>query len=105
MYISTSNYFNDIKVIKTFHPISVSLIVGANIFSDISSSFTDFFGGRSGTYEKKINKLFEDAKTNLIAKAKTSGANGIIGFSVEYNEISGKDKGMLMVSIYGTPIK
>lgn len=75
------------------------------MFFDISSSFTDFFGGRSGTYEKKINKLFEDAKINLIAKVRTSGADGIIGFSVELNEITGKDKGMLMVSIYGTPIK
>jgi len=49
--------------------------------------------------------LFEDAKINLIAKAMTSGANGIIGFSVEYNEISEKDKCMLIVSIYGTPIR
>lgn len=105
MYITTANHLNDIKIIETYNPISVSLIVGTNIFSDISSSFIDFFGGRAESYENKLNKLFDDAKTNLIKQINELGGNGLIGFTAEYNEISGKEKSMLMISVYGTPIK
>lgn len=104
MLITTANYIPDITVLKTFNPIVVNLVLGTNIFSDLNASFTDFFGGRSNSYEKRLNNLFIEAKTNLIEQCNRLGGNAIIGFSVNYNELSGKDKGMLMISIYGTPI-
>lgn len=104
MLITTANYLPDYKILKTLEPITVNLVLGTNILSDVKANWSDFFGGRSGTYEKRLNALFNEAKANIIEQIKRLGGNGLIGFTVSYNELSGKDKSMLMISIYGTPI-
>lgn len=104
MLITTANYLQNIDVKKYFNPISTSIVLGANLLSDFKASFTDVFGGRSSTYEGKLNNIFEEAKEILIQKASKLNANGLIGFTVNYNELGGKDKAMLMITIYGTPV-
>jgi len=104
MLITTANYLQNIEIKNYYTPISSSIVIGANLLSDFKASFTDVFGGRSSTYEGKLNNIFEEAKEILISKASKLKANGIIGFTVNYIELGGKDKAMLMITIYGTPV-
>ena len=49
--------------------------------------------------------IYNEASKDLKNKAIRIGANAIIGFKVDFDEISGKDKSMFMVSVSGTACK
>ena len=82
--------------------VNSNIVIGTNLFSDLAASFTDIFGGNSGTYQNKMNLMYKSAKDGLAKRAKALGANAIVGFRVDFDEISGKGKGMLMISATGT---
>lgn len=85
--------------------ICVNSVVGTNAFSDIGASFTDFFGGYSSSYQNKLGEIYERAKNALINKAVSYGANAIVGFRIDFDEISGQGKSMFMIAASGTAVK
>ncbi|MGJ1227136.1 heavy metal-binding domain-containing protein [Sphingobacterium siyangense] len=38
-------------------PIAANVVIGTTVFSDIGTSYVDFFGGRSTSYEKKMREM------------------------------------------------
>lgn len=100
--ISTTNNIEGCPIKKYIDTICVNIVIGTNIFSDFAASFTDFFGGRSDSYKRKLEIIYNEASKELKQKAFNLGANAIIGFRVDFDEISGKDKTMFMVSACGT---
>ena len=82
-----------------------NVVIGTNVFSDLFASFTDFFGGRSGTYRDGLERIYNEAIKELKEKAIYLGANAIIGLSIDFDEIFGKDKSMFMVAATGTAVK
>ena len=85
--------------------ICANTVIGTNAFSDIGASFTDFFGGYSGSYQNKLGEIYERAKSALVNKAIGIGANAIVGFKVDFDEISGQGKSMFMVAASGTAVR
>ncbi len=100
--ISTTNNIEGVPIKKYIGAICSNIVIGTNIFSDIAASFTDFFGGKSDSYKRKLEIIYDEASKDLKQKAFNAGANCIIGFKVDFDEISGKDKSMFMVSASGT---
>jgi uncharacterized protein YbjQ (UPF0145 family) len=84
--------------------ISSHVVAATNIFSDILASLSDIFGGRSFTYQKQISAIHQEAIEILKEKAVTLGANCIIGYSIDHDEISGGGKSMFMVTATGTAV-
>src|SRR5262247_2476204 len=100
--ISTRNsyYFymlNDKEMITTTTPniegriidqyygvVSAEVIIGANFFKDILGGLRDFFGGRSGTYEKVLDEAKQNAMRELIQKAQAFGANAVVGIDLDF---------------------
>lgn len=77
--------------------------MGVNVISDSIASFSDFFGGSSGTYRGKLEDLKRTVLNDLRSQALSQGADAIVGFSIAFNEISGKGKQMFMAT--GTAVK
>lgn len=77
---------------------------GTGIFSEFKSSFTDFFGAQSGSYNKKLKQGEDLCFNQLREKALNMGGNAVIATDIDYSEIGG-EKGMLMVCMAGTAIK
>lgn len=100
--ITTTNNIEYGTIQKYINTVCSNVVVGTNIFSDFAASITDFFGGRSASYQKKLETIYKEASEELKRKACRLGANAIIGFKVDFDEISGKDKSMFMVSASGT---
>lgn len=100
--ISTTNNIEGCPIKKYVDTICSNIVIGTNIFSDFAASFTDFFGGRSDSYKRKLEIIYNEATKELKQKAISLGANAVIGFKVDFDEISGKDKSMFMVSVSGT---
>lgn len=90
---------------KYIDTICANTVIGTNAFSDIGASFTDFFGGYSGSYQNKLGEIYERAKGTLVNKAIGIGANAIVGFKVDFDEISGQGKSMFMIAASGTAVR
>ena len=78
-------------------------IIGANAIKDFMAGLTDFFGGRSSTYEKVLIEAKDSALTELQQRAAQKGANAIVGIDLDYETV-GADGGMLMVTVSGTAV-
>lgn len=76
-------------------------IMGANVVRDLFASITDIVGGRSGAYESKLVDAREIAMEEMKEKAKSLGANAIVGVDLDYEVIR---DGMLMVTASGTAV-
>lgn len=100
--ITTTNIIDGRPIEKYIDTICTNIVIGANIFSDIAASFTDFFGGYSNSYKNKLESIYKEAIKDLKTKAVNIGANAIIGLNIDFDEISGSGKSMFMISVSGT---
>lgn len=102
--ITTTNSIENHEIERYIEIISTNVVIGTNFFSDFGASLTDLFGGFSGTYQNKLQEIYNIAIENLKKKAKRLGANAIIGLKIDFDEISGKGKSMFMISALGTAV-
>ena len=78
-------------------------IIGANAIKDFMAGLTDFFGGRSSTYEKVLIEAKDSALAELQQRAAQKGANAIVGIDLDYETV-GANGSMLMVTVSGTAV-
>ena len=79
--------------------------MGVNIFKDLFAGIRDIIGGRTGSYEKELEKARAAAFDDLTAKAQELGADAVIGVDIDYEVIPAGNGTMLMVSAFGTAVK
>jgi uncharacterized protein YbjQ (UPF0145 family) len=79
-------------------------IVGANIFKDLFAGIRDIVGGRSGAYERELEKARSIAISEMEQRASELGADAVVSVDLDY-EVLGPNNGMLMVSVSGTAVK
>ena len=103
--ISTTNSIEKGEILSYIDVVCANVVIGTNVFSDLFASFTDLFGGRSNSYQDCLKRIYNEVMQGLKEKAVNIGANAIIGLSIDFDEISGKDKSMFMVSAIGTAVK
>lgn len=103
--ITTSPIIENWTITEYLGPIISNEVLGINVFSDSIASLSDIFGGTSGTYRGKLENLKKSVLENLKSQAIDQGADAIVGFSIVFNEISGKGKQMFMATATGTAVK
>lgn len=103
--ITTSPIIDNRVITEYLGPIISNEVLGVNVISDSIASISDFFGGFSGTYRSKLEDLKKTVLDDLKYQAQNLGADAIVGFSVAFNEISGKGKQMFMATATGTAVK
>ena len=103
--ITVTNNIEGRNIEDYIDTICTNVVLGTNIFSDFKASLSDIFGGFSGSYRNKLELIYEEAKKELKKKAQSIGANAIVGFTVDFDEISGGGKSMFMISASGTASK
>lgn len=79
------------------------VVSGVNFVRDIAASFSNFFGGRSGSYEEELIQARQNAIFEMQQRAERLGANAVVGVDIDY-EVLGADNGMLMVTASGTAV-
>jgi len=102
--IFTTPILDGIKI-KEYKGIVIARNVRAiNIVRDFFTSFRDIFGGRSGSYQEVMKAMQAEAIAEAKEEAKKLGANAIVGFSLDYDNIGSKRKSLLMASAKGTAV-
>lgn len=79
------------------------VISGVNVLKDFTAGLSNFFGGRSNTYEEELMNARNQALYELEQRAQSMGANAVVGIDIDY-EVLGSDNGMLMVTASGTAV-
>jgi uncharacterized protein YbjQ (UPF0145 family) len=103
--ITTTNDIHGWEIQSYLGVVSSHLIAGTGFFSDVAAGFTDVFGGRSGTYQRQLSSLYAEALGTLQKAAASRGGNWILGLSVDFDEISGKNMQMFLVRATGTAVR
>ncbi len=70
---------------------------------DFAAGLTNFFGGRSNSYEGEMIKARETALREMESRALAMGANAVVGVDIDY-EVLGQANNMLMVTVSGTAV-
>jgi uncharacterized protein YbjQ (UPF0145 family) len=79
------------------------IISGVDFIKDFAAGLSNFFGGRSGSYEGELIKARENALKEMESRAMALGANAVVGVDIDY-EILGSANNMLMVTASGTAV-
>ena len=103
MIVTTTNKVQDKEILEYKGIVFGEVITGINILKDIGAGIRNFFGGRSGGYEKELLAARTEALKEMEERAKDMGANAIVGVKMDY-AVLGADNGMLMVTCSGTAV-
>lgn len=92
------------RTITAYHGIVFGEVIsGVNVLKDFTAGLSNFFGGRSATYEDELMRARTQALAELEQRAARLGADAVVGIDVDY-EVLGSDNGMLMVTVSGTAV-
>ena len=80
------------------------MIVGANIFRDITAVVRDVVGGRARGYEDALRGARQEALHEMATSAANLGADAVLAVDLDY-EVVGSGGSMLMVTCAGTAVK
>ncbi len=103
MLITTTHTIEGKRITKYCGVVAGEAVLGANLFKDMFAGLRDIVGGRSGTYERELQRAREIAFEEMAERAKARGGNAIVGVDIDY-EVLGEKNGMLMVSVSGTAV-
>jgi uncharacterized protein YbjQ (UPF0145 family) len=104
MIITTTPSVEGKHITRYYGIVCGEVVSGVNFIRDIAAGLTNFFGGRSGSYEDELIRAREEAINEMGRRADAMGADAVVGAKLDY-EVLGADNGMLMVSVSGTAVK
>ena len=79
------------------------VVAGVDVIKDFTAGISNFFGGRSSTYEGELIQARQNALREMEERAREIGANAVVGVEIDY-EVLGSNNGMLMVTASGTAV-
>ncbi|MEM5781554.1 MAG: putative heavy metal-binding protein [Lawsonibacter sp.] len=103
MILTTTPSVEGKKIVDYRGVIFGEVVSGVDFVRDFAAGLSNFFGGRSGSYEEELMKARETALRELEQRARALGANAVVGIDVDY-EVLGANNGMLMVTASGTAV-
>ncbi len=103
MIVTTTPAVEGRRIVEYKGIVFGEVVSGVNFVKDIAASFSNFFGGRSGSYEEELIAARQNALAEMEQRAAELGANAVVGVDIDY-EVLGADNGMLMVTASGTAV-
>lgn len=103
MIITTTPSVESKRIVNYFGIVFGEVITGVNVIKDFAAGLSNFFGGRSATYEEELMNARHQALAEMEQRAYQLGANAVVGVDIDY-EVLGSDNGMLMVTASGTAV-
>lgn len=103
MIVTTTNNIEGKRIIEYKGIVCGEVISGVDFIKDFAAGLTNFFGGRSKSYEDELIRAREGAIEELKQRAAQLGGNAVVGIDIDY-EVLGQGGNMLMVTASGTAV-
>lgn len=104
MIITTTPNIEGRQVTQYLGIVNGEVISGINFIRDFAAGLTNFFGGRSASYETELIEARRRALEEMEIQARNMGADAVVGVDIDF-EVLGADGSMLMVVATGTAVK
>lgn len=104
MIITTTPSVEGKHITRYYGIVCGEVVAGVDFVRDIAAGLSNFFGGRSGSYEEELIKARGEAIDEMGRRADAMGADAVVGAKLDY-EVLGTNNGMLMVAVSGTAVK
>jgi uncharacterized protein YbjQ (UPF0145 family) len=104
MIITTTNSIEGRTIVEYKGIVFGEIVSGVNFIKDFAAGLTNFFGGRSGSYENELIEARENALSEMSQRAARLGADAVVGVKMDY-EVLGEGGSMLMVTASGTAVR
>lgn len=103
MIITTTPSVEGKRIIEYRGIVFGEVVNGVDFVKDFAAGLTNFFGGRSGSYEGELIEARRNALDEMAQRANKLGANAVVGVDIDY-EVLGQGGNMLMVTASGTAV-
>ena len=103
MIITTTPTIEGKKITNYKGIVFGEVVAGVDFIKDFAAGISNFFGGRSGSYEGELIRAREEAISEMSNRAQQLGANAIVGIDIDY-EVLGQGNNMLMVTVSGKAV-
>ncbi len=103
MLITTTPTIEGARITNYLGVVCGEVIAGVDFVRDFAAGLSNFFGGRSNTYEQELLNARSEALREMEQRAGEMGANAVVGVDIDY-EVLGANNGMLMVTASGTAV-
>ncbi|MFA6815174.1 MAG: YbjQ family protein [Lentisphaeria bacterium] len=104
MIILTTPLIEGYKIIEYKGLVTAKNVRAVNAVRDFMTSFRDIFGGRSASYQTVMDEIQNEAIAEISADAERAGANAIIGFHLDFENVGSKSKSLIMAFATGTAV-
>lgn len=84
MIVTTTPSIDGKRITQYCGVVAGEAILGANVFKDLFAGLRDIVGGRSGMYERELQKARDIAMRELQERAQALGANAVVGIDLDY---------------------
>lgn len=101
---TVSSFNDDIVIEKYLKTVTYHVVIGMNFFADFMQSFTDVFGGKSDSYQKRLKEINTEVINGIKQEVHKVGGNCAIDLKIDNDEISAKGKSMIMVTAIATAV-
>ena len=101
---TVSSFNDDIVIEKYLKTVTYHVVIGMNFFADFMQSFTDVFGGKSESYQKRLREINTEVINGIKQEVHKVGGNCAIDLKIDNDEISAKGKSMIMVTAIATAV-
>ncbi len=102
--IFTTPILDGIRIKQYKGLVIVRNVRAINLIRDIFTTVRDIIGGRSSSYQDVMKEMQDEVLAEAKAEAVRLGANAIVGFSIDYDNVGSKQKSLLMASGKGTAV-
>ncbi|HAZ37897.1 MAG TPA: hypothetical protein DEF85_10145 [Clostridiaceae bacterium] len=102
MIITTTATIDGRRIVDYRGLVFGEVVSGINFIKDFAAGLSNFFGGRSGSYEGELIEARENAIREMQDNASSVGANAIVGINLDYEVLGNGD--MIMVIASGTAV-
>ena len=103
MTVTTTPSIDGKRIVEYKGLVFGEIVSGVDFIKDFAAGLSNFFGGRSGSYEGELITARENAISEVTERASKLFANAVVGVSVDY-EVLGQGGNMLMVTASGTAV-
>lgn len=106
MIITTTDVIQGRTVESYLGVVTAEVVYGSNALRDFFAGIRDVIGGRTGSYERVFQRGQREALEELEQRARSLGADAVIGVEIDTGTINVDDKGaLLLITATGTAVK
>jgi len=102
LIVTTEMSLDGYNILERIDIITSECVFGMNIFREVFAGIRDIFGGWSSASQKVLRDARRTCLPELRREAFVVGADAVISVDLDYSEISGDGKSMLLVVTGGT---